>query len=159
MKKLIAVIFALATTSVFAAVVPVLDVELRNLTTRDTDVDTRFYVDPDTREGFVQVEVEEAHTVYRRGCHYDRYGRCYPTTYTDRVYRTVFKDTVKVDGLMLMDKSVVLHTAEGDVECGTYGLSRVLKRPTIYLSGKCDIQGRVIGTREGDRLQVSIKTK
>jgi hypothetical protein len=42
----------------------------------------------------------------------------------------------------------------GVVDCGTMGISRVFKIPTLNLSGNCDLEVRIVKTEAGKRVQV-----
>lgn len=159
MKKMFFAVLMVAASVVNAAEVTVLEAALPHARSFRTDVDTRFFVDTDSREGFVKVLVTEERTVYRPHGGNCRMGNCFPDSFPTTVTRTLLRETVKVDGLMLMDDKVVFHAPEGEVECGTLGVSRVFKRPTIYLSGKCELDEKVVETREGSKLVVTLKTK
>ena len=117
--------------------------------------DARFHMDTTTGEGFVKVSVTEDRWIM--GGHYDSNGRYYPRRMP--MPMTVFSDTVKVDGLMMMDKKVIYRGAEGDVECGTMGVSRVFKIPTLYLNGNCSLSARLSGHWNQRSLTVTLKTK
>jgi hypothetical protein len=174
MKKLILVIIALASSMVHAAdLVTVLEADLPYLRTGRASADSRFHIDTDTKEGFVKVEVSELETIYTRpmGCggYYGprgprgprmprgpRYCPPMPTT----VQRTVFQTTVKIENMILVDKQVIYQGTEGEVVCGTMGTSRVMRVPTLYLSGNCELTSRVLhGGRYGSRVVVTLKTK
>ena len=132
-------------------------------------VDTRFYIDQETHEGFAKIAVSEERYVpgpmggyYPYPSPYPRGpfpGGYYPRPMPMPVQVVVFEATVKIDGLMLVGDKVIYHAPEGEVDCGTMGTSRILKRPTLYLSGKCSLDGQITGTRRDTRLTVTLKTK
>jgi hypothetical protein len=67
----------------------------------------------------------------------------------------VFSGLKKIDGLMLMGDQAVYHSAQGNIVCGTMGESRVLKVPTLYLSGNCSLSSKITG----NKLTVTLTTK
>jgi len=148
MKKLILAALALTASSVFASDVIVLDKEVRYYNNTHFQVATRFYMDQESGQGYVKASVAERRTQYRgRGD-------------TEVSYHTIFSETVKVDGLMLMGDQAVYQGAEGNVVCGTMGVSRVFKVPTLYLSGNCNLDSTFVKVnRSTRRLTVTLKTK
>lgn len=174
MKKLFAIaLLALGSTLAQAAEVTVLDTEIalrRGFFT--TDADAKFQMDKTTGEGFVKVSVNQERTIvihnpypspfpggyYPGGYPYPYpYPGRFPQTTTER-YR-VFDDTVKVDGLSLVDDKVIYQGVEGEVECGTLGVSRVFKVPTLYLNGNCKLTARVVDVNTNPRVVVKLTTK
>ena len=156
MKKLILAFLVLSVSIVHAAEVTILEAEVPRLESFNTMVDSRFQMNQSTGEGFVQVTVTENRPQWGGG-HYDQWGRHYP--HRTEMPVVVFQDTVKVDGLMLMNDEVVYHGTEGDVICGKMGLSRIFKRPTIYLNGNCKLTGRLSGRTFQKKVIVTLKTK
>ncbi len=156
MKTLILAFLVLSVSIVHAAEVTVLEAEVPRLESFNTMVDSRFQMNQSTGEGFVRVTVTENRPHWGGG-HYDQWGRHFP--HRTEIPVLVFQDTVKVDGLMLMNDEVVYHGAEGDVVCGKMGLSRIFKRPTIYLNGNCKLTGRLSGPSYHKKVIVTLKTK
>ena len=154
MKKFILAAL-LVCSSAFADEVTVMDEGLPGIGQYYTTVDARFHMDQATGEGFVKVYVTEERPGL--GGHYDSNGRWYPNRMPMPV--TIFSETVKVDGLMLMGDRVMFHSPEGDVDCGKMGVSRVFKRPTIYLNGNCSLSGELKGRWSNSRVVVTLKTK
>ena len=159
MKKFFIAALVLATTVVNAAEITVLEAQLPTVDGRSTMTDTRFYINTKTMEGFAKVSVSEQRYVYTDGCTWDASGRCFPSRHRTPVIEVIFQETVKIDNLMLMGDKVIFHGAEGDVDCGTMGVSRVLKVPTLYLSGNCQLTSRVVGTRNNSKIVVKLNTK
>lgn len=131
-----------------------------------TTVDTKFYIDTEMKEGFAKFSVEERYTVYVRVCNSGPSypgPRPYPGNYCRTVpqthYRTILTDKVKIEGMTMNGDEVIYQGAAGDVVCGTMGRSRVFRVPTFYLSGKCDLDGKVVRTNTGNLLTVTFKTK
>lgn len=151
-------IAALLVASSFAGAAEVLLME-RNVPVMGSSFNTwanaRFHMDTTTGEGFVKVSVTEDRWIM--GGNYDSNGRWYPRRMS--MPMTVFSDTVKVEGLMMMDKKVIYRGAEGDVECGTMGESRVLRIPTLYLNGNCSLSARLTGHWNERLLTVTLHTK
>lgn len=172
MKKFVFAILVLCSAIANAAVVPVLEAELPALRGQ-AFADARFHMDTQTTEGFVKVSVVEEEVIYHHGrydfCHWDRgpygpgpwgprYRRCYPPMPTT-IRTNVLKDTVKVEGLTLAGKKIVYQGENGEVDCGTLGVSRVLRVPTLYLNGNCTLEARLSGPRHRSKVVVTLKTK
>lgn len=151
MKKFILGALVLVSSVVNAAEVVVLESKLPYVQQNRAFVETRFYMDTKTGEGYVKAAVNEERFDNFPGtgwCSYDPYGRCYPGPHTtQRRIVQIFSDKVKVEGLVLMGDQAVYQSAEGNVVCGTMGVSRVFKVPTLYLSGNCKLSGAI--SREG----------
>lgn len=163
MKKLILAALVLVSAAVNAAEVVVYEAQLPLLQSSGRAlVDARFQMDFNTNEGFMKVSVSEQRFIYSPDSgHYDQTGRWYPGgpgRYQPTIV-IIFKDTAKIEGLMLMGDKVIYHGAEGDVDCGTIGESRVFRRPIIYLSGKCELVSTIVSDRYSDKLVVTLKTK
>lgn len=160
MKKLILAALVLVSAAVHAAEVTVLEAKLPMLQYGRALVDARFHMDLNTHEGFAKVTVSEQRFVSYPGGHYDSSGRWYPSPGRQVPEMVlVYKTTAKIENLMLMGDKVIYHGAEGDVECGTVGESRIFRKPIIYLSGRCELVGTVISDRFNDKLVVTLKTK
>ncbi len=156
MKKFILAALVLCTSAVYAADVVVMDEPIQLMSNNFATVDARFHMDQTTGEGFVKVTVTEERMTYGGGmC--DHYGRCYPQRMP--MPYVIFEESAKIDGLMLMDDKVIFHGAEGDVDCGKMGVSRVFKKPTIFLNGNCKLSGRVSGRFNDSKVVVVLKTK
>ncbi len=156
MKKFILAALVLCTSMVYAAEVTVMEENITGLDSFRTMVDARFQMDQKTGEGFVNVTVTEERMTYGGGfC--DQFGRCYPQRMPMQV--VVFDESAKIEGLMLMDDKVVYHGANGDVDCGKMGVSRVFKKPTIFLNGNCKLSGHVSGNWHNSKVVVVLKTK
>lgn len=121
----------------------------------DDMLTARFQMNTTTGEGNVSVTLTEYQPAYPGPWGCDPYGRCYPRHRPAPMPITLFQQTVRVDGLVLHGDRVVFAAPEGDVECGKLGVSRVFKRPTIYLSGKCELISQI----NGNRITVKLKTK
>lgn len=154
MKKLVFLALALCSALSFAGEITVVESSIRPVQFRPV-VDARFQMNQSTGEGFVRVTVTEERMTY--GGYYDHMGRYYPQSYPTLFL--VHEETVRVPQLELVDHKVIFHGEEGDVECGTMGVSRVLKKPTIYLSGNCKLDGYLTGFRYAEKVVVKLKTK
>lgn len=127
-----------------------------------TQSGAKFFMDTNTGMGYADVYVDE----YRRdvypypggypgGVRCDRWG-CYPTPVpTPQVFRILSK-RVEVPNLNLVDKEMIYNGVNGEVNCGKLGLSRVLRRPTLYLSGACELK-TYITNRDRLTLELIIK--
>jgi hypothetical protein len=164
MKKFI--LMALAFSSLaHAAEVVVLDANLPIINDARALTDARFFMDTKTGEGFVQAAVsEERYTMPfpgGYGCSYDQYGRCYPgpNRMPMPTQVEVYSASKKIDGLMLMGDQAVYHSAQGNIVCGTMGVSRVFRVPTLYLSGDCKLSSKIVRDGANTKLIVTLKTK
>ncbi len=159
MKKFLAALMLVSSVA-FAGEVSILDDQVLGIGGYMTSVDARFQVDQNTSEGFVDVTVTEERPVMNPGpigC--DQWGRCYPQRFPQPIPVVVYSKRVKVEGLMLMGDAVMYHGAEGNVDCGKLGVSRIFRKPTIYLNGNCKLSGRVTGNYSNTRVVVKMKTK
>lgn len=129
------------TSMLHASEVTVLESTLTRLENSYQSVSARFQVNQKTGQGFVEVTVVENR--YTGGHHYPGpgWGGRHPIPQT--VPAVVYQNKVAVEGLMLMGDKLTYHDVSGDVDCGTLGLSRIFKRPTIYLTGNCKLTGKV----------------
>jgi len=162
MKKFLAALMIISSVSAFAGEVQILDQQVMSIGNGRTMVDARFQVDKNTTEGFVDVTVTEERYMGNPypgpiGC--DQWGRCHPNRMPMPMPVTVFSQRVKVEGLMLMGDTVMYHGAEGNVDCGTLGVSRIFRKPTIFLNGNCKLVGNVTGNYNNTRVVVKMKTK
>lgn len=113
----------------------------------NADVDTSFQMDRTTGEGNVRVVVSDV--IYERNpfpgpMNCDQWGRCYPGNYRPMPRTiTLLNETVRVQGLNLDGDKVMFESSTGPVHCGTMGVTRVFKRPAIFLSGNCKLVGRI----------------
>lgn len=148
MKKLILAALALTSSTVFAGQVTVLEAKVRIVETSNQNATARFYMDQKTGQGYVKASVTER-----------LYGR-HPNRDNESTTITVYSETVKVDGLVLMGDQAVYQGAEGNVVCGTMGVSRVFKVPTLYLSGDCALTSTLMRDgRRASKLIVTLITK
>jgi hypothetical protein len=130
-----------------------------------TKVNTKFHVD--MKEAFAKISVNEEVTVYVRNCNYGPKNPRYPQpyhgrycqTYPQTQINTIFSDKVKIEGMTMNGDDVIYQDAEGDVVCGTMGRSRVFRVPTFYLSGKCDLVGKIMTQNVVQKLTVKFVTK
>lgn len=163
MKKiLVASSLLVSAVSAFAAEVVVLDKQIPTTARYMTTADARFQVDQNTSEGFVDVTVTEERSMYNPypgpiGC--DQWGRCHPNRMPMPMPVVIFSERVKVEGLMLMGETVMYHGADANVDCGRLGVSRVFRKPTIYLNGNCKLKTEITGNFANQRVVVKLKTK
>lgn len=156
MKKLFFLVLVIVTSFAQAAEVEVMNANIPRLSFERSFVDTRFYMNTKTGEGFVQAKVSQE-LMIRSNCPNPNWQACWPTSGRDIV--TVYADTAKIEGLMLMGDQAVYQGAEGNVVCGTMGVSRVFKVPTLYLNGNCKLNGKIVRTNTETKLVVTLTTK
>lgn len=124
-----------------------------------TTVETKFFIDTEMKEGYAQFLVQEQFTTYVRVCNggpgypypnprnprnpRQPYPGNYCRTVPQTQYRTILSDRVKIEGMTMNGDDVIYQDVNGDVVCGTMGRSRVLRVPTLYLSGKCNLNANI----------------
>ena len=158
MKKLLLASLILGTTVAQAADLNVVDVYLPMATSFDT-VDSSFQMNTSTGAGSVKVTVTQQRQdpfphPYPGPC--TPYGGCFPNPRPMPMPVVIFDEMIPVNGLRLENKKVLFDGENGTVDCGTLGYSRILKIPTIYLSGNCTLI-ETLG-RNGN-LRVTLRTK
>lgn len=131
-----------------------------------TRSDAKFYMDTDSSLGYAQVSVTEEYqvtyweTVCTGSSHPRRPGQvCHRIPRTHTEFRTIYQHTELIPNLVLEGNKMVYHSEAGAVECGTLGTSRVFRKPTIYLSGKCKLVSRVIHDRADKKIVVDFQAK
>jgi hypothetical protein len=155
MKSLIVAALLLGTTFANAAEVLVLDTQLPISRSFATRAFARFYMDQTTGEGFAKITAtEERYIDMNPGCRVGPNGQCFPMP-PQTMPVIILEETVKIEDLALVGDKLIYNGAEGEVSCGTLGVSRVFKKPTIYLSGKCSLEARI----KGSNLKVNFITK
>ena len=155
MKSLIVAFLILGTTLANAAEVLVLETQLPISRTFATRAFARFYMDQTTGEGFAKITAtEERYLDMNPGCRVGPNGQCFPMP-PQTMPVIIFEETVKIEDLALVSDKIIYNGAEGEVACGTLGVSRIFKKPTIYLSGKCSLEAKV----RGSKLTVNFVTK
>ena len=156
MKTLILSLLLASTSALALADEVTLLVKTLPITRGLLNVNSKFSIDTDMKEGFAKVLVSEQYIEYVQRCN----GGGYPTgpictTYPETRYRTVLTEKVKIEGMTMNGDDVIYQGTEGDVLCGTMKLSRVFRVPTLYLTGKCDLESRI----SNNNLVVKFKTK
>ena len=124
---------------------------------------SKFYMDPRTGEGFAKISVLERsyYNDYPGGYPGGYPGNicngynCYPGSYPTPIYRTIFSTTVELENITLVDKEMIYTDENRVVNCGKLGTSRVLRRPTLYLTGECKLTEKLLH----DRLIVTLTIK
>ncbi len=150
MKMLLASLLLGASLAHAGTTQTVLDVTIVG-TTRADQVDASFQMDETTGAGFAHVTVtQQFYSPYNwpNGggygggyTHCSPYGGCIPAPMPQPIpeYRVVFEKTVAIQGLSLHGDAIVFAGANGDVDCGMMGYTRVFHRRAIFLSGNCSL--------------------
>jgi hypothetical protein len=60
-----------------------------------------------------------------------------------------------IPGLTLNEDVLTFSSAEGSVDCGTMGVTRIFKRPLLNLNGDC----KLVTKRVGNKVQLLLITK
>ena len=146
----------LMSSVVFADSVVVLEERISRSYQRP-EVSSKFFMDTTTSEGFAKISVVEWDRDLNPGpigC--DQWGRCYPSPNPMPRMRTLLAEQVEIPNLRLENKQMIYTKANGEtVNCGRLGTSRVLRVPTLYLSGNCEL----VNILDYDKLTVIFKTK
>jgi hypothetical protein len=159
MKKFLFAALITATSAAQASNrINLVDVNLFGMRMGQTVVETTFKVDSDARDASALVTVYDEQVTYVRHCTGSGRvpGNCRRVPRTTR--HTIFQDLVKIENLMLVDNKLIYQGVEGEVECGTMGLSRLRRIPTLFLSGKCELEGQVLLQPKGRRVIVNFTT-
>lgn len=145
MKKFFLAALALTASTVYAEQIVVMEAKITSSWGSNLDVQTNFYMDQATGQGYVKARVNQiVRTHPREG---------------GPNHVTVFSDKVSVPNLVLMGNDAVYQGAGGNVVCGTMGVSRVFKVPTLYLSGNCVLSSVILRDGRKNKLVVSLTTK
>lgn len=150
--KVFAMALVLLTTSVFADSVTVFETRVGR-SYDYTTADAKFFMDTQTGIGYAQVSVTEyVRDQFPRRPICDRWG-CYPAPAP--FPRTILSERVEIPGLTLENKQMIYRNAGQEINCGRLGESRVLRRPTLYLTGNCELNAFL----SFDKLRVTFDTK
>lgn len=150
-------------TFVNAAEVVILEERIPTIRYSRELINASFFMDTKTGEGFANTMVveDDFYPSPSRWCqNYPNgpFGNCFPGQRSPRI---VFSKKTKIEGLSLIDDKAIFNSAEGEVICGTMGVSRIFKVPTLYLSGNCELVGEIKRDVNTDDsiLVVTLKTK
>lgn len=144
MKALVASL-ALFSTLAFAGEVSVMEVDAAK--TRSTDfVSVKFSMDSASGLGSAQLTVTRE--IIRVIAHD-----------TVQYEKTILEEKALIPGLALEGDEAVYSSAEGRVVCGKMGVSRVLRVPTLYLNGNCELVAKRVLTNGEAKIFVSFLSK
>lgn len=159
MKFMIFLSFFYLASVAQAAEITVLESKLTNTQSYYQSVDTRFQINQTTGQGYAEVTVfEDRYPLGSQypGSHYPgpgwngRHGMPQP------IPTVIYQNKIAIEGLILVGDKLIYQDVSGDVDCGTLGVSRIFKRPTIFLTGLCKLSGKVDRKRH---LSVTLITK
>jgi len=157
MKNLLLIVLVFASSAVMAESVVLLDTKIA-VGFDPTVASSKFYMDTQTGQGYAKVNVTEYErvTLPIPDTRCDRFG-CFPAPGRNPIprIRTIFQDTIMIENLKLVNKEMIYTSENGEVNCGTLGTSRVLRRPTLYLTGNCKLTSILVY----DRLTVAFTAK
>ena len=152
--KLLAMALVLVTTSVLADSVTVLETRVGR-SFDHTQADAKFFMDTQTGIGYADITVTEyVRDTFPRRPICDRWG-CYPAPAPAPFPRTILSERVMVPGLTLENNQMIYRNDTAEINCGRLGYSRVLRRPTLYLTGNCELNTFL----SFDELKVTFDTK
>jgi hypothetical protein len=151
--KLILLFFIFCTSMVQASEILLFDVLDNDLPYFNTSSEI-FQVNTTNNQGLIRLSLTHEQTHLRcTGRKEER--ECNEVTTT----QTVLKKDFNVEGLSLEGDKLVYRGIEGAVECATFGESRVFHVPTLYLSGNCQADAKVVTINRVNHLQVKFITK
>lgn len=145
MKMFILAALVLTSSIVYAEQIVVMEAKITGSLGSNLDVETNFYMDQTTGQGHVKARVKQIMRTHPRE--------------GGPSHVTVFSDKVSVPNLVLMGNDAVYQGAGGNVVCGTMGVSRVFKVPTLYLNGKCVLSSVILRDGRKHKLVVTLTTK
>ncbi len=73
--------------------------------------------------------------------------------------RTVASKTFKVEALKVENDQLIYKGTAGHVVCGNYGVSRVLRRRTLFLTGNCQVETKIESAGRNSVLVVNFVTR
>ncbi len=88
--------------------------------------------------------------------------KCRPSGYEREdvcFLRTVASKTFKIEALKVDNEQLIYAGATGNVVCGNYGVSRVLRRRTLFLTGNCQVETRIESAGRNSVLIVNFVTR
>jgi len=136
----------------FAAEVNVMNIAAERVRSQD-NIRANFHLDQASGQGSVQISVTRQ--VIIPGDHMGGINGRMGDVNGGSFDLSILNDEAIVPGLTLEGDKAVFRSGSEAIECGTMGVSRIFKVPTLYLSGKCDLQA----FKSGDRLIVNLVTK
>ncbi len=152
MKKLFAAFVLLSQVAVAGELV-VFEKALSELPTFQS-TDSIFQVNKQTSEGYIRLVASRLQR--RRLCSGPVGERdCMPDLWME----AVFAEDVIVPDLRLEGDKLIYRGPMGSIECATLGRSRVLRRPTLFLSGACQSKEEVLWKNGVQVLQLKFVTK
>lgn len=132
--------------------------------TNYTTSSAKFFMDKASSLGYAQVEVSEHYQVIHWVDHCvsngdPRFPRvfCQRVPRTEERIRTIYEHTELIPNLVLEGDKIIYNGENGAVDCGKLGVSRVFKRPTLYLNGKCQLQSKIEFDRADKKVVVDFK--
>lgn len=88
--------------------------------------------------------------------------KCRPSGYEREdicFLRTVASKTFKIEALKVENEQLIYAGTTGNVVCGNYGVSRVLRRRTLFLTGNCQIETSIESAGRNSALIVNFVTR
>lgn len=113
-----------------------------------TEVDTSFFMNTKTREGFVDINVFEDKS-------YPYWGPSSPGPMPEPVV-LVYSRRIPIPNLKLEGDQIIYHLNDKKIDCGYLGVSRIFKLPKIFLTGSCNLSSHIDGTDDLAVVEVSI---
>ncbi len=144
--KFLTLALLIISASAFASEVIVMDVPAKG-TSRMDDISARFLINQAAGTGAAELSVTREHEI----CHHDAETGRDCTTFSS----VVLNEKAPIEGLTVVDKKVAI----GNVDCGTMGVSRILKVPTFYMSGDCTLSAERVTVAGEKRILVKLMTK
>lgn len=169
MKALIALFTLMTSSLAFSAETVRVFEDVASYTANPTRSEAKFYLDKESGLGYAQIIVKEGIPTLEpvRTCvEFDQNGpnrsRCLRwVEYTDTTYnyRKVYEHTELIPDLILEGNKILYNTKSGVVDCGTLGVSRIFKVPTLYLNGKCTLKSKIVQERAVKKVIVDLEVR
>ncbi len=106
---------------------------------------TQFIVDSEMKEVFANIEVN------------DNLATTFPSPHIKIM--TMMSEKVKIEGMTLNGDEVIYQAPVSDVGCGRIRKSRVFKKSTLLLSGKCNLKWFIQPFKGKKHLTIKFSTK
>lgn len=148
MKFFAAIAFLISFSQAHAAEIKISHFPLSDVNSYRSEVDTSFFMNTKTKEGFVDINVFEDKS-------YPYWGYWSSGPLPEPVV-LVHTKRVRVPNLKLEGDQVIYQSLNEKSVCGYLGRGRIFKRPKIFLTGKCNISSQINGNDDRSVIEVTL---
>jgi hypothetical protein len=71
----------------------------------------------------------------------------------------VLDELIPLKDVELIDNKVIYFSPAGQIDCGTTGKTRILRRPVLKISGNCELSASFVGKKRESRILVKLIAK